>query len=212
MNILKKRGIKMSKKNKAPVVDIICILDRSGSMLRMQTEVINSFNEFVKDQLLEKGRARLTLVLFDDKYEVIHDRVKLKDVPELTSDVYFARGMTSLMDAVGKTLTANDAKDAMVLIQTDGNENSSQEFNQADIKKLIKEKEDKGWDFLFLGANIDAATTGAGYGLHASKTSQFASNDAGIKMSFDAMKASASGYRDMKATEFLDAQDPKDKK
>jgi len=193
------------KEAKAPAVDIICILDRSGSMLGMQTEVINSFNEFVKDQLLEKGKARLTLVLFDDKYEVIHSRVKLKDVPELTDEVYFARGMTSLMDAVGKTLQSVDATDAMVLIQTDGYENSSQEFKQHDIKKLIKEKESQGWDFMFLGANIDAATTGAGYGLHSSKTSQFASNEAGIKMSFNTMKMSTATYRSAKLQEFNDS-------
>jgi len=197
----------MGKNKKAPVIDIICILDRSGSMRPLQVEVINSFNKFVKDQLKEKGKAKLTLVLFDDKYEIIHDRIKLKDVPDLTEEVYFARGMTSLMDAVGKTITTSKAKDAMVLIQTDGYENSSHEYNQAAIKKLIKEKEDQGWDFMFLGANINAADTGAGYGLHFSKTTQFVSNKAGIKMSFASMGMSSTNYRSMKAKEFEDAND-----
>ncbi len=188
---------------KTPVIDIICILDRSGSMMGMADEVINSFNEFVQDQLKEKGKARLTLVLFDDKYEVVYEREKLKKVPELTSKTYFARGMTSLYDAIGKTLTDNTAKHAMVLIQTDGHENSSQEFNQEAVKKLIKDKEALGWDFLFLGANIDAKSTGAGFGLHATKTSQFDANAAGVKMSYDTMKASTSVYRKAKLDDSL---------
>ncbi len=192
----------MGKKNKEPVVDIICILDRSGSMMGLQDEVINSFNEFIQDQRKEAGKARVTLVLFDDKYEVVYEGMKLKKVPELTSETYFARGMTSLYDAIGKTLTNVDVKDAMVLIQTDGHENSSQEFNQSRIKSLIKEKEDLGWDFIFLGANIDAASVGSSFGLHASKTSQFDASDAGIKTAYATMNATASVYRKSKLDDF----------
>ncbi len=197
----------MGKKNKEPVIDIICILDRSGSMMRLEDEVINSFNEFVRDQLKEKGRARLTLILFDDKYEVVYEKVKLKKVPELTREVYFARGMTSLLDAIGKTLKDSDAKDAMVLIQTDGHENSSQEFSKEDIKSLIKEREDLGWDFLFLGANIDTVSVGGGFGLAASKTTSFDANANGIKMSYGAMNATTASYRSMKSKEFTDSQE-----
>ncbi len=194
----------MGKKNKAPVIDIICILDRSGSMMSLQDEVVNSFNEFISDQRKEKGKARVTLVLFDDKYEVVYDRIKLKDVPELTREVYFARGMTSLLDAVGKTIKASDAKDAMVLIQTDGHENSSREFKKADIKALIKEKEDQGWDFLFLGANIDTVSVGSGIGIAASKTASFAANDAGVKNAYASMSKMSSEYRSMKLQDFED--------
>ncbi len=192
----------MGKKNKAPVIDIICILDRSGSMMSLQDEVVNSFNEFISDQRKEKGKARVTLVLFDDKYEVVYDRIKLKDVPELTREVYFARGMTSLLDAVGKTIKASDAKDAMVLIQTDGHENSSREFKKADIKALIKEKEDQGWDFLFLGANIDTVSVGSGIGIAATKTASFAANDAGVKNAYTSMSKMSSEYRSMKLKDF----------
>ncbi len=194
----------MGKKNKAPVIDIICILDRSGSMMSLQDEVVNSFNEFISDQRKEKGKARVTLVLFDDKYEVVYERIKLKDVPELTREVYFARGMTSLLDAVGKTIKASDAKDAMVLIQTDGHENSSREFKKADIKALIKEKEDQGWDFLFLGANIDTVSVGSGIGIAATKTASFAANDAGVKNAYASMSKMSSEYRSMKLKDFED--------
>jgi hypothetical protein len=188
--------------SKSPVIDIICILDRSGSMRSLEDEVINSFNEFVNDQKQEKGKARLTLILFDDKYEVVYERVKIKKVPELTKEVYFARGMTALFDAIGKTLSSLEAENGMVLIQTDGFENASQEYKKRSVKKLVKEKEELGWDFIFLGANIDAMGVGADFGLAASKTASFTATENGIKSAFTSMSHKTSEYRLNKTQEF----------
>ncbi len=110
--------------------------------------------------------------------------------------------MTSLFDAIGKTLTSIDVKDAMVLIQTDGHENSSQEFKKEDIKKIIAEKEAIGYDFMFLGANIDAADVGIGFGLAMSKTSQFDATGAGVHDAYATMNASSTSHRMKKSAEF----------
>lgn len=179
-------------------VEIICILDRSGSMQSMAVEVINSFNNFVDEQKAEKGEANLTLVLFDDKYEVVYNSVSLDKVKPITSKEYFARGMTGLFDAIGKSVNACTAKDAMVLIQTDGQENSSKEYTKASVKKLITEKEDAGWDFIFLGANIDAATEGAGFGMSNGKSFGYDASVNGTKDAFMAMSNATSDYRSMK--------------
>lgn len=184
--------------SKSEAVEILCILDRSGSMGFLAEEVINSFNQFIEDQKKEEGKARVTLVLFDNNYEKVYESVKLKKVPELTSKTYFARGLTSLYDAIGKTITDCDAKDAMVLIQTDGFENSSQEFNQTSVKKLIKEKEALGWDFIFLGANIDTVAVGTGFGMAASKSVSYANSTDGVKGAFMNMSAVTSDYRKTK--------------
>lgn len=183
-------------------VHIICILDRSGSMGSLATEVIGSYNEFIKTQQAEPGKAKVTLVLFDDKYEVVYDMVKLEKVPQLTEKEYFTRGMTGMFDAIGKAITSSDAKDAMVLIQTDGMENSSSEYNKESIKALIAEKEDAGWDFIFLGANIDAADAGASFGMMASKSVQYDASVDGVKDAFMSMSNSTTSYRSMKQAEF----------
>ena len=202
----------MSKKE--PTIDIICVLDRSGSMSSLAGEVINSYNNFLQDQRTEKGKARVTLVLFDDKYEVVYERVKLKKVPELTPKVYFARGMTSLYDAIGKTISDDrfkDTKDAIVLIQTDGYENSSQEFKKEDIKQLVKEKEALGWDFQFLGANIDAMAVGQGFGLSTDKIMQYQATNSGVRDAHMSMSAVSKAYRRSKIQEFNSSVNPNKK-
>lgn len=189
----------MSKSN---FVHIVCILDRSGSMGSLAVEVINSFNHFIQEQKAEPGKAKLTLVLFDNEIKTVYDRIKLKDVPELTSTEYYARGLTSLYDAIGTTLNRIEDDNVMVLIQTDGHENSSREYSQSDIKSLIEAKEDQGWDFTFLGANIDAADVGTGFGLSLDKTVQYAASNAGVSNAFVSMDASTKMYRNAKAEEF----------
>lgn len=183
-------------------VHIICILDRSGSMGSLADEVIGAFNEFVDDQLKQPGRAKLTLVLFDDKYEVVFDKIKLKDVPDLTREVYFTRGMTGLYDAVGKTLASIDDPDAIVLIQTDGYENSSREYTQAQVKELIKAKEALGWEFQFLGADIDTVSVGSSMGLSAKSAVSFDKSSFGIHEAYASMNSVSTSYRSMKADEF----------
>lgn len=174
---------------------IICMLDRSGSMQSLQNEVINSFNNFIEKQK-KSGKAFLTLVLFDDEYSLILDKVKLETVKPIDESIYFARGMTALYDAIGKTLNRYPAEEkALVLIQTDGAENSSQEFKKADIKRIIEEKEKNNWEFVFLGANIDASSEGLSIGLSSDKTVQFAASANGIRDAYASMNATSNLYK-----------------
>ena len=147
------------------LVEIVFILDRSGSMSGLEKDTIGGFNEFVKLQAAE-GPTRLTTILFDDRYEVLHNGVDATDV-QLTSKEYFVRGLTAMNDAIGKSIkdveqrlrnTPKEEQPGKVIfvITTDGYENASKEYTQAKISELIskKQEEDK-WEFLFFGANID---------------------------------------------------------
>lgn len=179
-------------------VEIICILDRSGSMGHLRDEVINSFNNFIDEQKKLEGKARVTLVLFDDQIETPFKRVKLKKFKHIDERTYFVRGMTSLNDAIGVTL--NDAefdgkKKAVVLIQTDGGENSSQEFTNSQVKKLVEQKQADGWDFLFLGANIDTFNVGSAYGFKQDQMQNYVANKAGVSANSAFMSARSVAYR-----------------
>jgi len=185
------------------MTEIICILDRSGSMNQMANEVINSFNHFIniqKELPITNGEDKLTLVLFDDKYEVVHNRIPLSRTPALTSSVYFTRGMTALNDAIGKSINSVDPtkRNVIVLIQTDGEENSSKEYKSDQIKRLIKEKENLGWEFNFVGAGLDAFKQGETFGLrnnmHVEQTSY------GIQKSMSFLNTQCSNYRNANAS------------
>lgn len=189
----------MSKKQ--PEIEIICILDRSGSMWTLQEEVIGAFNNFIETQKKEPGKANVTLVLFDDQYEVVYQNKKLSKVPELTSKTYFTRGMTGMYDAIGKAINSSESKDAMVLIQTDGQENSSKEYTGDQIKKLIEDKEKIGWDFIFLGADINTASEAHKFGMDTNKSFNYNKSAQGINIAFNAMSSATSNYRMSKTDE-----------
>lgn len=190
--------MKDTKTKKQPV-QIVAILDMSGSMSPLQTEVINSFNYFIEEQKKLKGKAEVTLVLFDNNYEVPFEKVNLKKFNPIDSTIYKPRGMTSLYDAIGKTVAKfeND-KDVVMMIQTDGEENSSQEFTQEIIQNLLKQKEADGWDISFLGANIDAKRVGASIGVALSKSVQYTNDANGLQSAFACMNATSMTYRNSK--------------
>jgi uncharacterized protein YegL len=172
---------------------IICILDRSGSMSTVAEEVRSNFNHFLKEQQELEGKAKLTLVLFDDRYKLIYDEVDLQKAKPLTSEQYYARGMTAMNDAIGRTLTNKARKQkAIVFIHTDGHENDSKEYSNKDVKKLVKKLEKK-WEFIFVGAGIDAMAANKDYGfrhtLNAKKTSRSFDNQ------YDMFGAATSCYR-----------------
>lgn len=153
--------------------EIICILDRSGSMSSMLTETIGGFNSFISEQQKVKGKAKVTLVQFDNVYEVLYAGVKLKDVPLLDTNTFKPRGMTALLDAIGKTLTEQKARietekwadKVIVVILTDGHENASQEFSTANVKHLTQVAQTEGWSFIYLGANQDAIEAAQKFGI-----------------------------------------------
>lgn len=180
---------------KENLTEIVFILDRSGSMGSLTEDTIGGFNTFIENQKKEEGEAILTTILFDDKYEVLHNGVNLKDVKPLTNKEYYARGMTALLDAIGKTIntvgerlskTKEEDKPSKIIfvITTDGEENSSREFTQLKIKEMIEHQTNKyNWQFMFLGANIDAVGTAQSFGI----SGQFAANYTASSVGTDAL-------------------------
>lgn len=190
----------MSKKSDK--LQIVCILDMSGSMTPIADEVIGSFNHFIEEQKKLEGKAEVTLVVFDGIIEVPLDKVKLKKVQPIDSTIYKPRGMTALYDAIGKTIQNFDEyKDVVLLIQTDGAENSSQEFTQSVVQEMVKNKEAEGWDITFLGANIDAKSVGASLGVALHKSVQYTADTNGIQEAFACMSMMSSDYRATKLGE-----------
>lgn len=152
----------MERKMRQNLTEIVVIMDRSGSMTGIMDEAIGSFNTFIDEQRAQPGEATVTLAIFDDRYDLLHDSINVKDVPKLTSKECHARGMTALLDAVGDTITNVGAKLAstkekvrpgkvIVLIITDGEENASKRYNAAKIQAMITEQKTKySWEFLFM--------------------------------------------------------------
>ncbi len=154
--------------NKSDFTEIVFVLDRSGSMVDVVSDTIGGFNSMIKRQKEEVSNAFVTTVLFDDKINIIHDRIKINEVPLLTNKEYYARGCTALLDAIGCTIKhirnihkyarkSDIPAKTLFIITTDGYENSSHEYSMTKVKSMIEEQKTKNnWDFLFLGANIDA--------------------------------------------------------
>lgn len=190
-NINKRK--KMSKK----ITHIVCVLDRSGSMKSLETEVINSFNHFVEEQKKIEGKAQLTLAIFDAEYDVVYDAVDIQKVEPLTSEKYFARGMTALNDAIGRTIEKfKKKKNVIFLVQTDGMENASQDYTAKGIKESVETKQKSGWEFVFYGANIDSFAEGGARGF--AQTQNFAATEKGVTNMYADMGTRAFMYRTKK--------------
>ena len=165
------------RKTENDLTELVFILYRSGSMGGLEKDTVGGFNSMIEKQKTEKGEALVSTVLFDHESEVIHDRVPLKEIAPLTEKEYFVRGSTALIDALGgaikhisnvhKYIRSEDVPSKTVfVITTDGMENSSHRYSSEEVKKMIeKKKKDEGWEFLFIGANIDAVETAKVYGI-----------------------------------------------
>ena len=179
--------------------EMVFILDRSGSMSGLETDTIGGFNATIEKQKKLDGKAYVTTVLFDNVSETIHDRVPLEEIGKMTNKEYYVRGSTALLDAVGLTIKhienihkyirKEDVPEHTVfVITTDGYENASQKFDSKTVKDMVKEKTDKcGWEFIFLGANIDAVQTASGLGIKADNAATFTASSAGVASTYDAM-------------------------
>lgn len=192
---------------------IVAVLDRSGSMSfnNFIDTAIEKFNEYIMGQQALPGEASLSVILFDNQYEVLYDNKDLKLVEPITKKEWYPRDMTRLYDAVGKainTVTSNhnllDKKDVpekvLFVVYTDGGENDSREFNSEAIKSLIKEKEAQNWNFIFLGANQDSFKTAQTLGISAGNTINFAQTfDGAVKYNSTLTNVSAK-YRSMSTT------------
>lgn len=178
--------------------EIIVILDRSGSMGSIAAEAIAGYNMFLEEQRLVPGQARVTRVQFDNLYQIDHQAIPLASSQPLDRRTFVPRGMTALNDAIGRTLEEQGrriaqegwAEKAVVCILTDGAENASREYTAPRIKQMIEHAQNNaGWVFVFLAANQDAFVTGAGYGIAAATTANFAANAAGTQSAYQTISA-----------------------
>lgn len=179
---------KIEQEVEGEFVEIVCILDKSGSMSGLENDTIGGYNSFIKKQKEQEGNAIISTILFSDKPHVIHNRVDIKKVEEITDKEYRVGGCTALLDTFGSALTQvlkihkdnAQAKKAIFVIITDGYENASHEYTHADVKRLVEAQQEKGWEFLFLGANMDAISEGERYGFKAKCCKNFAATSEGI--------------------------------
>ncbi len=195
----------MEKKNN--ITELVFILDRSGSMSGLESDTIGGFNSLIEKQKREEGECYVSTVLFDHVSEVLHDRIPLQKVDPMTDHDYTVRGCTALIDAIGGAIhhIGNIHKYArpedvpahtMFVIMTDGMENASRKYNSDTVKRMIsRQKEKYGWEFLFIGANIDAVETAKHYGIGADRSVNYHADSQGTKVVFESVCAAASQVR-----------------
>ena len=175
---------------KKHLTEIVFILDRSGSMAGLEADTIGGFNALVEKQKAEPGEALISTVLFDNYSEVIHDRVPLSRIQPMTRKDYYVRGCTALLDAVGDAIhhigivhryirPEDRPEKTLFVITTDGMENASRRYTYDRVRTMIEEKKAQGWEFLFLGANIDAAREAARFGIGADFAADYHADSAG---------------------------------
>ena len=183
---------------KKGLTEIVFILDRSGSMSGLEKDTIGGFNTTIEKQKQEEGEAIVSTVLFDNDMEVLHDRVSLEKVAPLTDKEYYARGCTALLDAIGgaihhignvhKYAREEDRPEKTIfVITTDGYENASRRYTSDRVKQMVERQKQKyGWEFIFLGANIDAIETARNFGIDEERAANFVNDGTGIGVMYEA--------------------------
>ena len=189
------------------MTELVFILDRSGSMAGLEKDTIGGFNSMLDKQRNEVGEAVVSTVLFDNENEVIHDRISIENVPKLTEKEYYVRGCTALLDAVGGAINhiGNVHKYArkedvpertLFIITTDGMENASRRYTYGKVRKMIeRQKEKYGWEFLFLGANIDAAAEAGKFGIDEDMSANYNCDSVGTALNFEVIGEAISSVR-----------------
>jgi uncharacterized protein YegL len=189
------------------LTDITIVLDRSGSMSSIRGDTIGGFNTFVKDQAAQPGACRVTLVQFDDQYEPNYTAVDAREVVPLNEDTYQPRGSTALNDAFGRAIVSTGARlramaekdrpaKVIFVVITDGAENASKEYSKAKVRQLVEQQErDYKWNFVYIGAGIDAMSEGGQYGAAAASTYNVSASGQGVKRAFAKMSGKFVDYR-----------------
>ena len=192
------------KKN---LTELVMILDRSGSLSGLESDTIGGYNSMLKKQRETEGEVLVSTVLFDHNTEVLHDRVPLDKVPEMTEKDYYVRGCTALLDAVGgaihhignvhKYAREEDRPEKTIfVITTDGMENASRQYSYDRVKQMVeRQKEKYGWEFLFLGANIDAIKTAGRFGISADRAANYNSDREGTALNYEVLADAVSDMR-----------------
>ena len=187
--------------------ELVFILDRSGSMSGLETDTIGGFNSMIAKQKKEAGEALVSTILFNNESVVIHDRLPLEDVPPMTEKEYFTLGCTALLDAIGgaihhignihKYARPEDVPEhTLFVITTDGMENASRRYSAQRVKEMIRRQKEKyGWEFLFLGANIDAAKEAARFGIGADRAVNYKCDEAGTALNYEVISEAVCSVR-----------------
>ena len=190
------------------LTEVIFILDRSGSMSGLEADTIVGFNSMIAKQKKEEGEAYISTVLFDDKTEVLYDRVPVSKVEPMNENQYYVRGCTALLDALGRAIhhignvhkyarEEDRPEKTLFIITTDGMENSSHEYSYDKVKKMVeKQKKKYGWEFLFLGANIDAIEVADRFGIAANRAINYECDSKGTQLNYEVLSRTVSEFRD----------------
>ena len=189
------------------LTELVFILDKSGSMKGLERDTIGGFNSMLDRQKNGEGDCHITTALFDNNYELLHDRIDIRAVSPITEKEYFVGGSTALLDAIGKTIHKIDnaqehtadayrAEKVMFVIITDGEENASREYSAENVKAQIEQKKaSQKWEFIFLGANIDAVETAGRFGIGADRAVDYLADREGTKLNFEVMSSAVSAFR-----------------
>lgn len=176
----------MKNKTRDNEMDVVFLLDRSGSMGGIEKDTIGGYNSYIDSQ---RGKnVKVTTILFDDKYEVLHNRVDVDNIKKLTNKEYYVRGCTALLDAIGKTIREIEDKNpnkVIFIITTDGYENASTKYNKSQIKELISVHKD--WKFMYIGADIDSYSEGRSLGIKDEFIANYKKTDRGISKLYNAL-------------------------
>lgn len=187
--------------------ELVFILDKSGSMAGLEADTIGGYNSMLKKQKKAEGEAFVTTVLFNHHYELLHDRINVKGISPITEKDYEVSGTTALLDAIGFTIqkinnvqkhtSKNErAEKVLFVITTDGMENASREFTADKIKKMVQyQKEKYGWEFMFLGANIDAVSTAAQFGIDEDYAVDYHADEQGTQLNYQMVSEAVTNLR-----------------
>lgn len=176
-------------------LDLVFLIDRSGSMYGSEKDTMGGFNSFIEKERKKEFNTNVTTILFDHGYEVLYKRKSINDVKELTSNEYYVRGSTALLDAIGKTITTLDKEidnKVLFVIMTDGMENSSIEFSKAQISNMIKNHD---WEFIFIGADIDSYAEAGNIGIKRSHVANYEKSSRGVEKAFMSMEMATDHVR-----------------
>jgi uncharacterized protein YegL len=202
---------------KKGLTEIAFILDRSGSMSGLEADTIGGFNSLIAKQKKEEGEAYISTVLFDDTSEVLHDRKNLYDVRPITDKEYYVQGCTALLDALGDAIhhigtvhkyarEEDRPEKTLFIITTDGQENSSRRYTYADVRRMVeRQKERYGWEFLFLGANIDAIEEAKKYGIKANRAVNYHADERGTAVNYEALCGAVSRVRQCESAKCVES-------
>lgn len=192
---------------KKGLTEIVFILDRSGSMSGLEADTIGGYNSLIAKQKKEEGEAIISTVVFDDVCEVLHDRVELDRIQPMTEKEYFVRGCTALLDAIGGAIhhignvhkyarEEDRPEKTLFIITTDGQENSSRHYSYKKVKHMVENQKKKfGWEFLFLGANIDAIAEAARFGINADRAVNYRCDSEGTAVNYSTLSKTISKVR-----------------